>query len=213
MRSDFWHERWADDDIGFHADKPNGLMRAYFADVTGIQPGGRVFVPLCGKSLDLGWLMGQGYEVLGAELSTIAIDALFEDMGLSPTITTEGPHTVYRTEGITIFVGDIFDLTAADLGPINAVYDRAALIAMPDDMRGRYADHLVTITDRATQFLLTVEYDPTELKGPPFPVTEADVVALYDKHFNRREVTRRDVKGGLKGRCKADEVAWLVTAD
>lgn len=209
MKPKFWHQRWTDNEIGFHADKPNGLMRAYFGELK-IGEGGRVFVPLCGKSLDVGWLASQGYQVIGAELSELAIKALFEDLGVDPVITDEGAFRVYRTEGIEIYVGDFFDLDAVTLGPVDAAYDRAALIAMPNDMRARYADHLAAITARAPQFLLTVEYNPNDLKGPPFPVTEAEVRRLYEARFECRERSRRDIKGGLKGRCKADEVVWFL---
>jgi len=211
MKPDFWLQRWETNELGFHQDKPNGLMRARFGDLE-LEKGAHVFVPLCGKSLDIGWLLGQGYRVSGAELSEIAIAELFETLGVSPDIAEEGPFRVYRGPDITVFVGDFFELTGDALGSVEAVYDRAALIAMPDEMRGRYADHLAAITARAPQFLLTVEYDQREMNGPPFSVTEEMVRNLYEDTYDCRILTSRDVKGGLKGKCKADEVAWHLIA-
>ena len=84
-------------------------------------------------------------EIVGAELSELAIDELFNDLGITPTISSVGALAHYRAKDIDIFVGDIFDVSAEVLGLVDAVYDRAALVALPVNMRDQYTSHLMKI--------------------------------------------------------------------
>jgi len=211
MDPDFWHQRWEKNELGFHQKDANPLMAAHFGSL-GLAPGARVLVPLCGKTLDIAWLLAQGHAVVGAELSEIAVSDLFAGLGVEPTVTEEGPLKRYAENGIDILVGDLFDVTARTLGTVDAIYDRAALVALPAETRQRYAAHLADITDTAPQFLITFEYDQSAMDGPPFSVPGDEVHTLYDARFAVSELTRADVKGGLKGKCKADEIAWHLSA-
>jgi thiopurine S-methyltransferase len=148
MDPGFWHQRWAKNEIGFHEPKANPLLVTHFNKLS-LPKGGRVFVPLCGKTLDIAWLLSQGYRVAGAELSEVAISQLFADLGVEPQISTIGALTYYRRPDLDIFVGNLFDLSGGVLGAVDAVYDRAALVALPESMRARYTAHLVEITNRA----------------------------------------------------------------
>jgi hypothetical protein len=127
MEHSFWHERWESGRIGFHQGKPNKLLLAHF-DALGLADRSRVFLPLCGKTRDIAWLLSQGYRVAGAELSELAIRQLFEELGVEPVISNLGQFKRYSATDIEIFVGDIFSLTAELLGPVDAVFDRAALV-------------------------------------------------------------------------------------
>jgi thiopurine S-methyltransferase len=208
MDAEFWHERWNNNQIGFHQSDFNALMVAYFGAL-GLNPGARVFVPLCGKSRDIGWLLSQGYEVIANELSSRAIDQLFAELGVAPKVEDVGPLKHYTADGLIVFVGDIFEVTAGHLGRIDAVYDRAALVALPPDMRARYAAHLADITCTAPQFLLTFEYDQSVMEGPPFSVDQIEVTRVYGAHYGLSRLARAEVgDGGLKGVCPAVEVAW-----
>lgn len=209
MDSEFWHQKWRDNQLGFHESHGNALLTQYF-DRMSLPKGARVFLPLCGKTLDIGWLLAQGHRVVGAELSAIAIDDLFTQLGVEPTRTEVGALTHCSANGIDLFVGDVFELTQDVLGPIDAIYDRAALVALPDGMRERYAEHLVKITETAPQLLLCFEYDQAEMAGPPFSVTDADVHGYYNKYYHIEQIARKDVAGGLKGICPAMEVAWAL---
>ncbi len=200
-----WHDRWADNRIGFHAPKPNRSLARY---IKRIAPSGRVFLPLCGKTLDIGWLLENGYSVVGAELSEIAIDALFSELGLSPEIETHGNLLKYSAPRIDVFVGDIFELERQALGPVDAVYDRAALVALPPDIRAEYAPHVSRITDHAPQLLISFEYDQTAMNGPPHSVPAQEIYALYETDFRIDLLEQQPVPGGLKGSVNADEVTW-----
>jgi len=209
MDPDFWHLRWRENRIGFHQAAANAMLVKHI-DALDLPAGARIFLPLCGKTNDIGWLMSQGYRVAGAELSRLAIDQLFQDLGLTPEITELGALTRFSAANIDIFVGDILALTADLLGPIDASYDRAALVALPRDMRARYADHMARITANAPQFLICFEYDQSLMTGPPFSVNADEVARVYAAQYRLTDHDAADVAGGLKGICPAIERVWLL---
>jgi thiopurine S-methyltransferase len=205
----FWHDRWERNDIAFHEKAGNPLLVKHF-EALSLPKGARVFVPLCGKTVDIHWLLHKGYRVAGAELSPIAVQQLFDDLKIEPTITAVGPSQHYRAEGIDIFLGDLFDLTRETLGPVDAVYDRAALVALPEALRRRYAAHLLEITNKAPQLLIVFEYDQKQMEGPPFSISDREVKELYGGSYDLTFLEGVDVSGGLKGKCDAEEKVWLL---
>jgi thiopurine S-methyltransferase len=206
----FWQQRWERNQIAFHQHKTNPWLEKYF-DRLSLPQGSRVFVPLCGKTLDIAWLLSRGYRVAGAELSAIAVEQLFAELGVEPRIEVVGKFDRYSAEGIGIFVGNFFDLSKNDLGGIDGIYDRAALVALPEAMRDRYAAHLMTITDRAPQLLISYAYDQSLLDGPPFSVGNDEVARHYRGSYDLTLLTTADVPGGLKGKCAATESVWLLS--
>lgn len=170
MEPSFWHNRWQTNQTGWHEREVNPLLITHFPSLN-VPSDGRVFVPLCGKSLDLGWFLSRGYAVAGTELSELAVTQLFSELEMEPRISEVGKHRLFRGEKIDIFVGDLFDLSREVLGPVDAAYDRAALVALPEAMRVRYTAHLKTITALAPQLVIGYEYDQTVVPGPPFSVT------------------------------------------
>jgi thiopurine S-methyltransferase len=209
MDESFWHQKWERNEIAFHGREANPLLTTYFGNLD-LPKGGRVFLPLCGKTLDIHWLLSHGYRVAGAELSSIAIEQLFAELGVKPEISVLGPLRRYSATGIDIFVGDIFSLTHDLLGKVDAIYDRAALVALPAPMRERYTAHLMEITDRARQLLVTCTYDQSLAEGPPFSVSDAEVVRHYRQSYAPTLLAKADVKGGLKGKHPASEHVWLL---
>lgn len=207
MEASFWHDRWNANEIGFHQPKPNALLERNFA-VLALPKGSRIFLPLCGKTLDIGWLLANGYRVAGAELSENAVKQLFEELGVTPDITPTGKLTRYSVPDIDIFVGDIFELSADLLGTVDAVYDRAALIALPDEMRRRYAGHLREITGTVSQLLITIEYDQRKMPGPPFSVDGETLKSLYNGSYRITSLEEKEIRGGFKGQIPASEVVW-----
>lgn len=153
-------------EIGFHEGKPNEFLARHVAELADAH---RVFVPLCGKTEDLVYLAAQGHEVVGIELVEDPVQEFFAEHAITPSI--EG--NVFKAGAITIICGDYFD---TDVGPVDGIYDRAALIALPPEMRGRYVRHLPHVS---RILLVTVEYPPEAMSGPPFSVPEAEVRSLY----------------------------------
>jgi thiopurine S-methyltransferase len=179
MNEEFWLERWKERKTGFHQHEVNAHLRGFWPRL-GLAPGERVFVPLCGKSRDMIWLRERGHRVLGIELSPLAVAAFFAENDLTPTRTRQGGFDVWETPDLRILCGNFFDLAAADLVGVRAVYDRAALVALPPEMRERYASHMSEIVEAGTRMLLlTLDYPQAEMEGPPFSVSPDEVDRLY----------------------------------
>ena len=209
MEHSFWHDRWETGRIGFHEGRPNQLLMTHFSALA-VPDGGRVFVPLCGKTLDIGWILSRGKQVVGAELSELAIRQLFEELGVDPTISEMGALKRYSATDIEIFVGDIFALTPEMLGAVDAVFDRAALVALPEEMRASYATHLVCLTGAAPQLLVCFEYEQRLLSGPPFSISRDEVHRRYSGVYGITELARETLADGMKG-IPAWETVWLLT--
>ena len=207
MDPNFWHKRWEKNEIGFHQSAVNVLLSDHFSGLS-LPQTSRVFVPLCGKTRDIAWLLSQGHRVVGVELSKLAVEELFVDLGVAPKISVQGELLRYSAPGVEIFVGNIFELSGDLLGRVDAIYDRAALVAFPTEMRGRYGAHVAAITQLAPQFLICFEYDQAVMNGPPFSIDRQKVHDVYGAHYQIESITNRDVAGGLKGKCPAQETVW-----
>lgn len=210
MDASFWHDKWARGEIGFHQPQVNPLLLQHYSALN-LGSGKRIFVPLCGKTHDLGWLMNQGLSVVGAELSELAVNELFEELGLTPDIEQLDDVRRYRAAGIEVFVGDVFGLHAARLGKVDAVYDRAALVALPSEIRADYAQHLANITDCAPQLLLCFEYDQNAMNGPPFCVTEAEIRRCYGERMQLELLARTPMEGGFRGSIPCRDAVWKLS--
>jgi len=202
MRHRFWHNRWERNEIGFHQAEINPYLLQFFPSLE-LPEGARVFVPLCGKSLDLVWLREQGYQVVGIELNEQAVKAFFAENGLEPQVEPRGPFLSYCVENLQLFCGDFFKLTPELLGPVAGVYDRAALVALPPEMRFDYVGHLAGLLTAETVMLtIGLTYDQARLDGPPFSVAEQEVQSLFDGLFQVERLLRKST-GDLSPRFRA----------
>ncbi|MBM4364065.1 MAG: thiopurine S-methyltransferase [Deltaproteobacteria bacterium] len=184
MDPEFWRARWAERQIGFHRDQPNSVLVEQWAGLD-LPASARVLVPLCGKSLDVAYLAGLGHEVVGVELSEIAVRELFHEAGVRPVTEQRGPVTVHRAGRITVLEGDLFDVGPDVAGRFDAVFDRAALIALPPALRERYARHVLGLLAPAARMLVvTLEMTPPDAAGPPHHVSEEEVRAHYSARFH-----------------------------
>ncbi|MNG95932.1 Thiopurine S-methyltransferase [compost metagenome] len=175
MEPAFWQQRWADNQIGFHQAQVNPYLQKYWPTL-GLAPGSRVLVPLCGKSLDLAWLAGQGYRVLGVELSRRAVEAFFCEHGLEAEVQQRGAFEVWRSGDVELWCGDFFALQVEDIGDCAGLYDRAALIALPPQMRVAYMQLLSGLLPTGCQgVVVTLDYDQALLGGPPFSVGDEEL--------------------------------------
>jgi thiopurine S-methyltransferase len=193
MTSDFWLSRWDENKIGFHQSLINARLMEY-ADRIGVEAGARVFVPLCGKTLDMLWLRERGAAVVGVELSEKAVSAFFADHLLEPRISRTETFVRCEAHDIVLLCGDFFALRDSDVEGVTGVYDRAALIALPPELRRRYAGHMASLLAPGTRMLLlTIEYDQSQMDGPPFSVTEDEVRELYGENFSIEALSSADV--------------------
>jgi thiopurine S-methyltransferase len=179
MKAGFWLERWQRNEIGFHQGEINAHLQEFWGRLQ-LPAGSEVFVPLCGKSRDMLWLRAQGHRVLGVELSPLAVEDFFLENDLKPQVRSYGAFDSWSCDGVTLLCGDFFELEAIDLKGVAGVYDRASLVALPTEMRARYAGHLQQILPAATPMLLvTMDYLQAEMDGPPFAVTGQEVRGFY----------------------------------
>jgi thiopurine S-methyltransferase len=193
VHHDFWHERWRERRIGFHQMAPHPFLERWWPTVCRAT-NGRVYVPLCGKSLDMVWLAVRGHRVVGSELSPIAVQEFFGERGTEAGLETRGPFRVHSTEGFDVYEGDAFELTPEMLGPVDAAYDRAALVALPPTLRELYARSFARLLTPGTPALLVAFEYPQELKeGPPFSVTPDEIERLYGEAFVVRELERVNI--------------------
>ena len=193
MQPDFWHQRWHDNQIGFHQDKPTPLLLKHWPAI-GMPIGARVFVPLAGKSLDMVWFASQGYRVFGVELSPLAIRQFIGEHGVVPEVRESKYGTHYLAGNVELVQGDVFDLDAPALQDCSVVFDRAALIALPPELRQRYVREVYALLPANCRgLLITLEYPPHEKQGPPFTVTEAEVRELYEPDWHVDVLERRAI--------------------
>ena len=200
MDPSFWLKRWQQNETGFHQDKVQPALAKHWPELQVAQRS-RVFVPLCGKSLDMTWLADQGLTVIGSELSELAADAYFNERGQTASIRGVDGFTIKSSGPVEIWCGDFFALTRDHINA-TAAYDRAALVAMPPEMQKKYADKLAELMPFASQTLLIgLDYKQAEMKGPPFAIPRAHVHALFDSYF---DVTLIEARDGL---AKSDHLS------
>ncbi|WP_308908572.1 thiopurine S-methyltransferase [Pseudomonas canadensis] len=216
MEPEFWQERWARNQIGFHLSEVNPYLQRHWPQLA-VAEGSKVLVPLCGKSLDLVWLASHGLRVMGVELSEQAVEAFFSEQNLVPLITRRSAFTVYQADLIEVWCGDFFALDAEALVGCAALYDRAALIALPPLMRAQYAEHLSRLLPSGCQgLLITLDYDQTQKAGPPFAVTNDEVKVLFGSDWTLRALQEQDVleeswKFVQEGVTRLDERVYRLT--
>lgn len=216
MTETYWHEKWKSNQIGFHQSKFNPLMTEYFPSLT-LKEGDVVFVPLCGKSLDMVWLADQGFKVIGVELCDMACRDFFQENNIAVEVSTTDHFTVYKSENITLYAGDFFEFGKQQIHRIDAVYDRAALIALPADLRQQYASHLIELlSPKAKILLIVMSYHQSEMTGPPFSVDKNEVTKLYGSRFTikplyEKHVTKISEHLRVKGLSAATDQVYALT--
>lgn len=216
MENDFWHQRWQNNEIGFHKDRVNPYLISHWPDLTLQQTNSRVLVPCCGKSLDLVWLAQQGHDVVGIEISPLAVESFFSENSLTPEVKSFDQFTVYSVAGIEIYCGDLFELSTDIIGKIDAVYDRAAMIAMPPEMRSEYCRQIQRLSDnKAPILLITMEYPQSEMQGPPFSVNTDEVMSVYGDDYQvklgeTQEILKQEGRFREKGVSRMEEHVFTL---
>ncbi|TAM10735.1 MAG: thiopurine S-methyltransferase [Nevskiaceae bacterium] len=188
-----WLDRWREGRTGWHQSRVHPWLDQYWPG-SGLADSPRILVPLCGKSLDMGWFVAHGWRVLGVELSALAIEQFFAEHHLTPTSRSTPDGIVHAAGNIEIIEGDLFAVRPETLASCQGVYDRAALIALPPAVRTRYAAHVYGHLPAGCRGLMvTLEYPQAEMSGPPFSVPAMEVAALLGAAWQHTEVERRDI--------------------
>ena len=219
MDANFWQQRWQEGRIGFHKSDVNPQLIKYFSALA-LPVGSKVLVPLCGKSVDMVWLARAGYNVVGIELVESAVQAFFTEQNITPNITEFTSATdksiLKRYQGqlaeqtISLWAADIFALSATDIGKINAVYDRAALIALPAEMRADYSAQIVELSNNAPQLLITLNYDQSKKDGPPFSISQQQLQQYYVADYKLIELASQSSTLNAVSELAVTEQVWLL---
>lgn len=217
MNPEFWQTRWQEKRIGFNQSDVNPLLIKYFADLN-LPIGNRVFVPLCGKSIDMVWLAAQGYDVIGIELVESAVQEFFTEQNIAYTITEHDKHPNIKCyqgkiseQTIDLWIADIFALSSDDIGHVDAVYDRAALIAMPAELRTQYSQQVINLSQNAPQLLLTLNYDQNERAGPPFSISQEQVKQHYGNDYQMNKLEEEPSTLNAAPEMAVTEPVWLLS--
>jgi thiopurine S-methyltransferase len=195
MEKEFWITKWNEGQIGFHQSEPNEYLVNFFKEIN--LKGKTVFVPLCGKTFDMVWLKGQGAKVIGVELSDLAIKDFFSENKI-PFATTEIENgTLYQSDEISIYCCDILNISSEIYTNIDYIFDRASLIALPEDIRKNYVSKMKDVMNNSSKYMLiSLEYEGGG--GPPFSITKKNVhnyfsdLQVSDISSHEKEVTFRD---------------------
>lgn len=216
MDQNFWHRRWQKNEIGFHMTEPHHSLLRFFSRLQ-MQPSETVFVPLCGKSPDMVWLHEKDLKVVGIELSITAVEDFFRENDISGQSSVQAGLPCWVAAGYKIYCGDLFDLPAAGLDGARGVYDRGSLVALPPQMRVRYAEHLAALLPSGCRVLLiSYTYDQLEIPGPPFSVPQTELECLFGENFQIELLSVEDAlwsHQGLvsRGVTQLEEYAVLLT--
>ena len=178
-----WHQRWSNQQIGFHRSVVNDLLEKHWPTLNA-QQGGNVLVPLCGKSVDMHWLAQRGHDVIGVELVMQAVEAFFEEAGSPPTIESVDQFKRLNSGPNTIICGDFFSLPAS-LDTCTSWYDRAALVALPSSVRAAYVEQIRTLCQPGSVgLMITFSYPKEQMQGPPFSLPNEEVEQLFSSGFD-----------------------------
>ena len=194
-----WLEFWANNETNWHSDVVTQELEKYLG-LLKLESGDTVFVPLCGKSLDMIYMLNRGFSVIGVEVSEIGIKQFFHENRLDFTISQVGEFDLYSAKNIEIYCGDFFSLTSKHLCGVKAVFDRKSLIALDRNLRQKYVKHLNDIISLGVRILLiTLHYPQHQMSGPPFSVDKSEVESLFSMAFNYQELKPfQDIENGLK---------------
>jgi len=205
-----WIQRWKEGKIGWHSESVNESLTKFIGCLD-LFHGDSVFVPLCGKSIDMIYLISNGYKVVGVELSELGVKHFFNENDIEYSVKELNEFVVYYNSDITIYCGDFFNLSSDMLNTITGIYDRASLIALPEKLRQKYVSHLYSIIPYdSNMLLLTINYPQSELSGPPFAVSDKEVNLLYSKNFDYKVLER--IKDNVEPKFKQVGIESFETA-
>lgn len=175
----FWEERWHLGRTGWHNHTVNRNLETH-ANVLFQTESPTIFVPLCGKTLDMGWLASQGAQVIGVDLVEKAIQDFFSERSETPNCSIVHNIPQFKNDSITLLRANVFDVTVDVIGYVDAIFDRAALVALPLESRQDYANHCLSLLKPGGSILLITYDSPVaDTQGPPFPVRKGTVESLY----------------------------------
>lgn len=207
MEKNFWLKRWQDNQIGFHQSSYHPMLKQFGKF---FKPG-NVLVPLCGKSLDMLYLASLNHKVIGVELSPIACRDFFKENGISYLETKLQDFILFESEYVTLWCGDFFNLPEDVWANTTGLYDRAALVALPKDIREKYAAEIVKRSKNIETLLISFEYPEDAIEGPPFSVPEDEIKSIF-RPLNVHKLLTRPVEKSSQGPQRLQSIDCIEVA-
>ena len=192
-----WLDRWKDNRIGFHQNEISPYLLKYAHK---LNKNNTVFVPLCGKSLDMLYLSDNFANVIGVELVKDACDAFVKENNLKATISEKECFVDYKItnknkENIELLCGDIFDIKPKHIKQNIDIFDRASLVALDKEDRAKYAILMIELMSVGSKMLLvSLEYKQSERNAPPYSVDEQEIQKLYANNCKIEMLEKVDLK-------------------
>ncbi|CAK8674631.1 unnamed protein product [Clavelina lepadiformis] len=181
----YWRNLWKNDQAWFHMSDAHPDMLKFQDQF--LRDNCRVYVPLCGKSVDLKYLADKGHEVVGCEFCETAILQFFEEQSIKyeryqhPT----APYEIFKAtdKNITIYKGDFFALGSSIMGKVDAIWDRGSFVAIDPSRRREYADVIYDVINADGKYLLySVEYEGN-ISSTPYNVQEQEIDDIFGQKF------------------------------
>ncbi|MCC5907408.1 MAG: thiopurine S-methyltransferase [Balneolaceae bacterium] len=183
MELSYWQSRWEKGNTGFHMPGGYPGLRNHW-DALNISTEAQILVPLCGKTPDMVWLATKTDKVTGVEISEKAIREFFDEQNLTTEQERFANFTIFKTRNIELWCGDFFKLPEHKFPETVLIYDKAALQALPEPMRIRYAEKIISICSPSSKILLHhFTYAQNEMNGPPFSVSSDEIQSLFGNKF------------------------------
>lgn len=198
MSVDDWGDRWNKSQTQFHMNRVHPMLEKHYNDLTGGKASSRIFLPLCGKSLDLKWLADKGHDVVGCEGVDLGCREFFEEQNIpykaEPIKGVEG--VVYKaTDGkkITLYRCDYFELTSKITGTFDCIWDRGSFVAIPTQRRQEYVNVTAPLLKKNGKYLLDCFLvDNNAFGGPPFNCKEDEVKKYFGSACTTRKIDTKD---------------------
>lgn len=148
MTVGMWKECWNTPNVEFHNPQLNELFVKYHQRML-TRPGMRIFVPLCGKAVEMKWLVDHGHKVVGLEAAPVPCKAFFEENGIPYNVKEmKGIHgEKYESldHNIVIYSCDFFLFTADICGEFDGIWDSGGLNSMDVEDREAYIRRIRTL--------------------------------------------------------------------
>lgn len=192
MNKKNWLEKWKKKETKFDQMQVNPYLIKYEKIFESLE-GKKIFIPLCGKSIDILWFLTHGAEVIGVEFSEVAIETFLSENNLIYKKVDKHPFIFYHADSLKFICGDLFQLEKNDVGEFDWIYDRASLIALDDMARVQYANKIFQLSsNQSKMFLITLSYGTTTLEPPPYSVTDEEVYSLFSKNFQIATLSKNE---------------------
>ncbi|XP_071963090.1 thiopurine S-methyltransferase-like isoform X2 [Antedon mediterranea] len=186
LSTEYWMSSWKAGDIVFHNDFIYPMLQKHAEKLFDNQSNCRVFVPLCGKSLDMKWFADLGHSVVGVDVSEVGILSFFEDQGIEyvkESVPEIQGATRYKSKDgkITIYKANLFSMKKDIIGDFDCIWDNGSLVAINKQDRQKYVSTLTSLmADSCRYLLIALDFDP--IKSEPTCTLEKLDASSYRVH-------------------------------